>query len=165
MDLVNGSMGWSDCGACPRGYRVNAMSEMSECVPCENSPSQYDWEYLGFMAMLPLILHWFFIDLAAKERWFVPNRVEVLLAFKSIELILSPLHFSFTKGEIVLHLSAFFEVFISAIITLLIYEPLWSLKIHSCSVSRLSDWYTLFHNPTPNYEKKLYCTQEAVYPL
>lgn len=165
MDLVNGSMGWSDCGACPRGYRVNAMSEMSECVPCENSPSQYDWEYLGFMAMLPLILHWFFIDLAAKERWFVPNRVGVLLAFKSIELILSPLHFSFTKGEIVLHLSAFFEVFISAIITLLIYEPLWSLKIHSCSVSRLSDWYTLFHNPTPNYEKKLYCTQEAVYPL
>lgn len=73
--------------------------------------------------------------------------------------------FSFTKGEIVLHLSAFFEVLISAIITLLIYEPYWSLKIHSCSVSRLSDWYTLFHNPTPNYEKKLYCTQEAVYPL
>lgn len=71
MDLVNGSMSWSDCGACPRGFRVNAMSEMSECVPCENSPSQYDWEYLGFMAMLPLILHWFFIDLAAKERWSV----------------------------------------------------------------------------------------------
>lgn len=45
------------------------------------------------------------------------------------------------------------------------YEPYWSLKIYSCEVSRLADWYTLFHNPTPNYEKKLYCTQEAVYPL
>lgn len=71
MDSINGSMSWSDCGACPRGYRVNVMSELSECMPCENSPSRYDWEYLGFMAMLPLILHWFFIDLAAKERWFV----------------------------------------------------------------------------------------------
>ena len=28
-----------------------------------------------------------------------------------------------------------------------------------------SDWYTYFHNPTPNYEKTLNCTQEAVYPL
>lgn len=169
--LVNGSMSWSDCGACPRGYRVNAMSEMSECVPCENSPSQYDWEYLGFMAMLPLILHWFFIDLAAKERWLVFVQKQSILLFSNANISSFILmrfvlfRFSFTKGEIVLHLSAFFEVFISAIITLLIYEPLWSLKIHSCSVARLSDWYTLFHNPTPNYEKKLYCTQEAVYPL
>lgn len=70
-DSINGSMTWSDCGACPRGYRVNIMSDISECMPCENNPSTYDWLYLGFMAMLPLILHWFFIDLAAKERWFV----------------------------------------------------------------------------------------------
>lgn len=86
MDLVNGSMGWSDCGACPRGYRVNAMSEMSECVPCENSPSQYDWEYLGFMAMLPLILHWFFIDLAAKERWLVCPQVVSCLFVLTLSL-------------------------------------------------------------------------------
>lgn len=61
----------SDCGACPRGFRVNIISEDSECMSCENYPSTYDWLYLGFMAMLPLILHWFFIDLAAKERWLV----------------------------------------------------------------------------------------------
>ncbi|XP_055313050.1 JNK1/MAPK8-associated membrane protein [Sitodiplosis mosellana] len=139
-DSINGSIPWSDCGACPRGYRVSIMSDFSECMPCENNPSTYDWLYLGFMAMLPLILHWFFIDLAAKER-------------------------CFTKGEIILHISAFFEVLTSAIVTLLIYEPYWTLKIHSCAVARLSDWYTLFHNPTPNYDKKLYCTQEAVYPL
>lgn len=139
--LENVSISWNiECGACPRGYRVNSDNAYSVCEKCENNPSTYDWLYLGFMAMLPLILHWFFIDLAAKER-------------------------CFTKGEIILHISAFFEVVISAVVTLLIYEPFWSLRIHSCSVSRLSDWYTLFHNPTPNYEKKLYCTQEAVYPL
>lgn len=55
----------SDCGACPRGFRVN---ELFLCQPCENDPSSYDWLYLGFMALLPLILHWFCIDLAAKER-------------------------------------------------------------------------------------------------
>lgn len=71
IDMLNGSMAWSDCGACPRGYRVSLISESSECIPCDNHPSTYDWLYLGFMAMLPLILHWFFIDLAAKERWFV----------------------------------------------------------------------------------------------
>lgn len=73
--------------------------------------------------------------------------------------------FSFTKGEIILHISAFAEVAISAIVTILMYEPLWSFQINSCEVTRLADWYTLFHNPTPNYEEKLHCTQEAVYPL
>lgn len=56
---------WSNCGACPRGYRVN---DEFECKLCENDPVNYDWYYLGFMAILPLLFHWFFIDLAAKER-------------------------------------------------------------------------------------------------
>ncbi|RZF37763.1 hypothetical protein LSTR_LSTR016201 [Laodelphax striatellus] len=29
----------------------------------------------------------------------------------------------------------------------------------------LSDWYTLLHNPNPNFEETIHCTQEAVYPL
>lgn len=45
------------------------------------------------------------------------------------------------------------------------YEPFWSLNIYACNVTKLSDWYTLFHNPSPNYGEKLHCTQEAVYPL
>lgn len=59
---------WSECGACPRGFRVDANSKDSQCAPCEKLPSTYDLLYLGFMFILPLILHWFFIDLAAKER-------------------------------------------------------------------------------------------------
>lgn len=57
------------------------------------------------------------------------------------------------------------EVVMSAIITLFIYEPVFSFNINSCEVTKLSDWYTLFHNPSPNYGEKLYCTQEAVFPL
>lgn len=73
--------------------------------------------------------------------------------------------YSFTKEQLILHGSAFLEIFISAILTILLYEPFWSISIYSCHVRRLSDWYTLFHNPRPNYENILYCTQEAVYPM
>lgn len=85
-DSLNGSMAWNEipCGACPRGYRVNFMSEYSQCMPCENNPSTYDWLYLGFMSMLPLILHWFFIDLAAKERRFVRKLMQLAYKLKSV---------------------------------------------------------------------------------
>lgn len=32
------------------------------CETCNETPDLYDWLYLGFMAMLPLVLHWFFIE-------------------------------------------------------------------------------------------------------
>lgn len=109
---------------------------------------------------LTLVLHRFIGERAKVCLTYLPFN-DLLLQFIKNSLPC----FSFTKGEIVLHCSAFLEIFISAIVTLLMYEPYWSLKIHSCAVLKLSDWYTLFHNPTPNYDKKLYCTQEAVYPL
>lgn len=91
IEAFNGSMAWSECGACPRGFRVNTDGE---CVQCESSPSFYDWQYLGFMVILPLILHWFFIDLAAKERKFVQfdfwyNSCTVFIDF----------HFQFYQGR------------------------------------------------------------------
>lgn len=129
---------WSECGACPQGFRVLANSSL--CVPCLNDPSTYVWLYLGFMAIVALIMHWFFIDMAAKKQ-------------------------SFTKGQLILHMSAFLEVGASAALTLFLFEPFGSLYFYSCPVATLSDWYTLFHNPSPNYGEKLHCTQEAVYPL
>ena len=44
---------------CPRGERTNMQKV---CERCTESPELYDWLYLGFMAMLPLVLHWFFIE-------------------------------------------------------------------------------------------------------
>lgn len=49
----------SACEACPRGFRANALTI---CEPCNDSPTFYDWLYLGFMVLFPLICHWFAID-------------------------------------------------------------------------------------------------------
>ncbi|XP_069673535.1 JNK1/MAPK8-associated membrane protein isoform X1 [Periplaneta americana] len=133
--LPNGT--WSNCGACPRGFRTNGTSA---CIECSDNPEFYDWLYLGFMALLALVLHWFSIDTAAKRR-------------------------SFCKEVLVLHVSALFEIVTAAVLTLLMSDPMGSLTVRSCRTEKLSDWYTLLHNPNPNYDETLHCTQEAVYPL
>ncbi|XP_064600207.1 JNK1/MAPK8-associated membrane protein-like [Liolophura sinensis] len=129
----NGS--YSVCGACPRGSKPN---EHSLCEACHDSPSFYDWLYLGFMAVLSLLLHWFFIDFTNKRK---------------------------SRALVVLHVSAVTESVLSAIITLLLARPMGTLAVESCSVNKLSDWYTMMYNPTPNYTTTLHCTQEIVYPL
>ncbi|XP_063222180.1 JNK1/MAPK8-associated membrane protein-like [Bacillus rossius redtenbacheri] len=128
---------WSECGACPRGYRTNSSSI---CVRCEDSPEFYDWLYLGFMVIIALVMHWFCIDLAAMGR-------------------------SLCTEVVVLHLSALVETAGAATLTLLMSDPWGSLQVRSCRTQRLSDWYTLLKNPSPNYGRVLHCTQEAVYPL
>ncbi|CAL4227871.1 unnamed protein product, partial [Meganyctiphanes norvegica] len=133
--LANDS--YSACGACERGKRRGSTSE---CVQCDDQPSFYDWLYLGFMALLPLTFHLACIDAAAKRR-------------------------TFTKEVVTLYGSAILEVAAAAIVTLLITEPVGSLEIRSCEVRSIADWYPLLHNPNPNYEGSLHCTQEAVYPL
>ena len=66
---------------------------------------------------------------------------------------------------IVLHLSALVESVVSALLTLVLSDPMGSLHIRSCRVQQLSDWYTMLYNPSPNYTDTLHCTQEVVYPL
>ena len=52
---------------CPRGERTNLQKA---CQRCTETPELYDWLYLGFMAMLPLVLHWFFIEwYSGKKRY------------------------------------------------------------------------------------------------
>lgn len=128
---------WSDCGACPRGFRANVSSA---CEPCDDAPIFYDWLYLGFMVLLALVLHWFCIDTVAMRR-------------------------NIPKEVIALHLSALFEVVLASLIVLQLTNPIGTFSIKSCKAKKLSDWYTLLHNPNPNYEATLHCTQEAVYPL
>nr|CAG4647318.1 EOG090X0BGA [Megafenestra aurita]SVE92591.1 EOG090X0BGA [Megafenestra aurita] len=128
---------WSACGSCPRGSRVNSSWA---CTDCNNSPSIYDWMYLLFMVLLGLLTQWYSIDIIAPSS-----------------------HFSMkTFG---MHLSALLETFLSATLTLLIHQPYGLLSLRSCAVEQLSDWYTVLHNPNPNYEEVLHCAQEAVYPL
>ncbi|KAJ8962617.1 hypothetical protein NQ318_001010 [Aromia moschata] len=121
ISLPNGDL--SECGPCPRGFRRNDTTFI--CEPCTDNPTFYDWLYLGFMVMLVLILHWFFIDMVSMRR---------------------------SKDVILLHTTAFVEILLSCIIALLLSHPIGSFMVHSCQVRSMSDWYTLLHNPTPKYE-------------
>nr|CAG4648162.1 EOG090X0BGA [Moina brachiata]SVE93202.1 EOG090X0BGA [Moina brachiata] len=132
----NGTV-WGPCGACPRSYRVNTSWACSECT---DSPSVYDWMYISFMALLGLLSQWYCIEL----------------------LLSTP---QFTLKSLTTHMSALLESLMSIFITLLVHEPYGQLSLKSCTVVRLADWYTVFHNPNPNYEEVLQCAQEAVYPL
>lgn len=134
--LPNGTL--SACGACPRGTRRNDTTFV--CEPCSDPPLFYDWLYLGFMALLVVALHWFFIDMVAKGK-------------------------SCAKEALALHFCALTEVAVAGVAAVLLASPAGEWGIRSCRAGALADWYTLLHNPTPNYERKVYCTQEAVYPL
>jgi len=145
---------WSACGACARGFRRNYTSSMlSTCIQCLSEPTFYDWLYMGFMALLPLTLHWISIDMAVKRRRYRP--CEAVVHDKQC----------FTRGVLILHFSALVETVAAAILTVLIVEPRWTFKIYSCHVQSISDWYTMLHNPSPGYDQMLHCTHEAVYPL
>lgn len=74
---------WSDCGACPRGFRANASSI---CVPCDDEPMLYDWLYLGFMALVALVLHWFCIDMVSNQRN-IPKKVIALHLSALLEVV------------------------------------------------------------------------------
>ncbi|XP_043553721.1 JNK1/MAPK8-associated membrane protein isoform X1 [Chiloscyllium plagiosum] len=126
---------FGECGVCPRGERTD---ELRICRKCEDSPELYDWLYLGFMAMLPLILHWFFIE------WYSGKK---------------------SSSALFQHVTALLECTVAAIVTLLVNDPIGRLKIRSCRVKMLSDWYTMLYNPSPDYINTLHCTQEAVFPL
>lgn len=66
-------------------------------------------------------------------------------------------------STIILYFSVCFECFFSCSMTLFLFEPYYELSLRTCSVRHISDWYTLFFNPTT--PDSLNCTQEAVYPL
>ncbi|XP_053701119.1 JNK1/MAPK8-associated membrane protein [Synchiropus splendidus] len=132
--MVNGSLE-GECGVCPRGERANIQKV---CERCSESPELYDWLYLGFMAMLPLVLHWFFIE------WYSGKK---------------------SSSALLQHMTALLESSLAAVVTLLMTDPVGFLTIRSCRVQMLSDWYTMLYNPSPDYVNTLHCTQEAVYPL
>nr|CAG4650406.1 EOG090X0BGA [Sida crystallina] len=133
----NSSLQWSACGSCPRGSRADVTWA---CSPCQDHPTKYDWMYLCFMSISGLLLQWYSIDSFSGDS-------------------------SLSVKTLVVHVSALLETLLSAVITLIINEPVGSLNLKSCAVRQLSDWYTQFHNPQPNYQETLYCAQEAVYPL
>lgn len=83
----------------------------------------------------------------------------------SVSNILHICWFVFSSSALLQHITAMLECGVSAVVTLLVTEPVGMLSIRSCRVQMLSDWYTMLYNPSPDYINTLHCTQEAVYPL
>lgn len=91
--------------------------------------------------------------------------VGVRISYRFSTLVVN-LSFSFHSSSALLqHVTALFECSIAAIVTLLVSDPVGSLHIRSCKVKKLSDWYTMLYNPSPDYITTVHCTHEAVYPL
>ena len=107
------------------------------CQKCNSSLSLYDWLYMGFMVLLIPVINCHFVN------YFEPKRAIVAL----------------------LHLEVITEGLISIILAILVMEPVGTLSLRSCKVNSISDWYTIFYNPKPDYVHMIRCTQEAVYPL
>lgn len=142
--------------ACPRGFRSsNSLSSLSSsslsslsssrgnpstCIECTDLLTFHDWLYLSFMAILLLLIQWYIIDSSIKRRTLT---VDVLL----------------------MHLSGVVEVTLAAVTLLISQSEGGYIQIRSCNVEQLSDWYTVFWNPTPDHKETLRCSQEAVYPL
>uniref|UniRef100_A0A8B9SN61 JNK1/MAPK8 associated membrane protein n=1 Tax=Anas platyrhynchos TaxID=8839 RepID=A0A8B9SN61_ANAPL len=100
---VNGSVEtYGDCGVCPR----------------VGSPDRYDWLYLGFMAMLPLVLHWFFIE------WYSGKK---------------------SSSALLQHITALFECSVAAIVTLLVSDPCWLPDWYTMLYNPSPDYITTVH--------------------
>lgn len=183
------------CTACPWGYRVPTMfrsfssafdiettavssssaaaAQSAICQQCTEQPAAYDWLYLGFMALMPLCLHLFFIEAYASGSGD---------AHGGHRRHRNSTGTSATRCQLLLHLgSAVTECVLAAVVTLLVYDPVGSLMLNACGVYELADWYTPLFNPTSTASSdggrgnggsddevgssEVHCTQEAVYPL
>nr|XP_035971687.1 JNK1/MAPK8-associated membrane protein isoform X1 [Halichoerus grypus] len=154
---------YGECGVCPRGQRTNAQKY---CQPCTESPELYDWLYLGFMAMLPLVLHWFFIEWYSGKKRIASRVLQGTCQLQESLNSRKPDHgVPISSSALFQHITALFECSMAAIVTLLVSDPVGVLSIRSCRVLMLSDWYTMLYNPSPDYVTTVHCTHEAVYPL
>lgn len=107
------------------------------CNKCEQFLTLYDWLFLGFMVLSVTVLNFNAID-----------------KFHSSE-----------RKSWLYHFSALIESVIAVLCTILYFEPTGELRMYSCGVKSIRDFYTLFYNPKLQYMETIRCTQEAVYPL
>ncbi|VDN52751.1 unnamed protein product [Dracunculus medinensis] len=131
-----GNISYSSCQACSWGYR---SIDKFLCTACEEPLLLYDWLYLTFIAVIPLLMHNFFIYFYSKYS----NRLY----------------------QVSQYLCCFAECFISAVVSVLIMPPQGSFKLYGCSKTHLREWYPIFYNPVINHSHALRCTNEIVFPL
>lgn len=134
---------FTSCQKCPWGYRPN---KRGICELCTQSPSLYDYTYLGFMFNIAVILHFLFIDNSFSN---IKKKRNNLSFFKLTIIYLLPL----------------VESVLAFMVSILLFKPVFSFKLLSCPVNEFADWYSVFYNPSIDYYTKTDCSQEIVYPL
>lgn len=55
---------FSACGACERGWKRNTNGY--ECIQCQENLNPYDFLFLAFNCIVPLLIHLFLIDFTTK---------------------------------------------------------------------------------------------------
>ncbi|VDO58495.1 unnamed protein product, partial [Onchocerca flexuosa] len=123
--------------ACSWGHR---SVEKFLCSSCDDLLPLYDWLYLLFIALVPLLLNSFFVQLYAAPK---STRQQLFLQ----------------------HLCCLLECVLSALLSLLLMPPRGTPILYSCTKNSLRDWYPVFYNPVVNHTHILRCTQEIVFPL
>lgn len=141
--LNDTSCAFSECQKCPRGYRP---TELDVCKLCDNDLSLYDYMYLGFMLNFSIMLNFIFIDRSLR-----------LIHKKAYDLSWLKIFSTY--------LLSLFECVIAFFLTIVLFSPTNNLKLRTCSVESIYDWYSIFFNPYIDYYQKLNCSQEIVYPL
>ncbi|KHN72680.1 JNK1/MAPK8-associated membrane protein [Toxocara canis] len=133
----SGNITYSDCQACGWGSR---SIEKYLCTPCEDPLPLYDWLYLTFVAVVPLLLHSFFIHLYAPKT-------------------------SVRSQQVAQHVCCLAECVLSGVLSVALMPPRGSLSLNGCTKSSIREWYPMFYNPVINHTHILRCNYEVVFPL
>lgn len=133
-----GNITYSSCQACSWGSRSWGSSTL--CTVCVQPLPLYDWLYLLFIAVVPLLLYSLFI------------------------YIYTPKHCS-RKLKFAHYLCCFTECSLSSVLSLLVVPPKGSLLLYGCPKWSLREWYPVFYNPVINHTYTLRCAHEIVFPL
>lgn len=110
------------------------------CNPCQSALSPYDWLFLLFMAMLPLLIHCFCVH------WHTPKNISRV-------------------QELCEHLCCVSECIVASIAAVLAFPPRYSFTVWGCARSSIKEWYPELYNPTINHVKPMRCSYEVVFPL
>ncbi|CAJ0961113.1 unnamed protein product, partial [Mesorhabditis belari] len=145
-DPTNGSV----CQACPWGWRVPPLTHLhpstlsdpraSICEPCLSPLPAYDWLYLLFVAILPILINCFFVHYYSSKRM------------------------SLSRNEVLELGCCIVEGVLAAVASLLVMPPRWSLNLYGCHKTLIEEWYPALHNPQ-TFGRTLPCTYELVFPL
>uniref|UniRef100_A0A0N5AQK7 JNK1/MAPK8-associated membrane protein n=1 Tax=Syphacia muris TaxID=451379 RepID=A0A0N5AQK7_9BILA len=135
---VSGDITYSQCQACNWGSR--SWGNGTLCTVCLEPLPLYDWLYLLFIAVIPLLFHSLFIYM------YTSNNCSRKLQFAH-------------------YMSCFVECSLSSVLSLLVVSPKGSLHLYGCRKWSLREWYPVFYNPIINHSYTLRCAHEVVFPL